>query len=322
MPKYCIYCGKQIKETDKFCISCGKPLLTNLPKSEKESKQSIAPKKEEKVEDLSERDKKKKDKKGKEKEKEEEETSEELEEEKEKKKEKEKEVDGEEISEELEEEAIESKKKKSSEKKKEIKPLTEEVKMQIETHLELVEIREKKKSLLEKLDEFQKLVKSPQYDVDFEFGEKVNIQLQAIKTLIEEVKQKENVLKQKIEGKFIVEKLNTDIAVKRDQLENLMRDHKLKKIRDKDVVMKLRDKYKEQLADLMDQKEDLDAGINLWIEELIEQKSEQTTEKNYNKARSSSKEISEEEFKQKDIEYEKKIDKLTTRIKSLKKLTK
>ncbi|HEY0087899.1 MAG TPA: zinc ribbon domain-containing protein, partial [Candidatus Lokiarchaeia archaeon] len=271
MAKYCVYCGKQIKETDKFCISCGKPLLTNLPKSEKESKQSIAPKKEEKIEDLSERDKKKKDKKGKEKEKEEEkeEVSEgikEEEENKEKEKEKEKDVEGEEIPEELEEEEIENKKKKELKKKKEIKPLTEEVKMQIETHLELVEIREKKKSLLEKLDEFQKLLKSPQYDVDFEFGEKVNVQLQAIKTLIEEVKQKENELKQKIEGKFIVEKLNTDIAVKRDQLENLMRDHKLKKIRDKDVVMKLRDKYKEQLADLTEQKEDLDAGINLWIE--------------------------------------------------------
>ena len=33
-PKYCVYCGSSIKETDKFCIICGKPLLTDIPKSE------------------------------------------------------------------------------------------------------------------------------------------------------------------------------------------------------------------------------------------------------------------------------------------------
>jgi len=136
------------------------------------------------------------------------------------------------------------------------------------------------------------------------------------------VKQQENGLKQKIEGKFIVDKINTDIAVKRDQLKNLMREHKLKKIRNKDVVRKLRDKYKEQLKEFTTQKAELVAGLNLWIEELIEKKSELTTEKSFNKARFSSKEIGEDEYKRKDVEYVKDLDKVTKRLKSLKILTK
>ncbi|TFG25071.1 MAG: zinc-ribbon domain-containing protein [Promethearchaeota archaeon] len=297
MPKYCVYCGKPVAPNDKFCISCGKPLLANLPKTEKKTEKAVPEKSKEKNLD---KKKKKKDKKEKE-------VETELEEEME-------------LGEELEE--VEKKLKDKKQKKKEVNPLSEDVKEQIEIHLELNEIREKKKNLAEKLKEIQKLVKSPQYDTDFEFGEKINVQLKAVKTLIGELKQKENELKQKATDKFIVEKLNTDIAVKRDQLKNLWREHKLKKIRDKDVVRKLKEKYKQQLENFISEKEELIAGINLWIEDLIDRKSELTTEKNFNKARFSSKEISEKEFKEKDSEFVKQIDKVENKIKTLKTLIK
>lgn len=289
MPKFCVYCGKPIKDTDKFCISCGKPLLASLPKTEKISEKAVTEKSKKK--DLDKK-KKKKDKK-----------------------EKEEEM-------ELEEEKEEKELKEEKQKKKEVKPLSEDVKEQIGIHLQLNEIREKKNNLAEKLKEFQKLVKSPQYDTDFEFGENINVQLKAVKALIGEMKQKENDLKQKVTDKFIVEKLNTDIAVKRDQLKNLWREHKLKKIRDKGVVRKLKEKYKQQLEDFITEKEELVAGINLWIEDLIDRKSELTTEKHFNKARFSSKEISENEFKEKDSEFVKQIDKVISKIKTLKTLIK
>ena len=273
MANQCPYCGKPIKSNDRFCIGCGKPLISDLPKEEK------APDIE-KPEEKEDKKKKKKDKKVKDKE--------------EKKEEEDKEE------EELEIEDVEA---EIEEKIKEVeaKPLPEDVKEQIETHLELRDIQEKKKTLIDKLADLQKLLKSPQYEVEYDFGEKINVQLQAVKTLIQEVKQQENELKQKIEGKFIVDKINTDIAVKRDQLKNLMREHKLKKIRDKDVVRKLRDKYKQQLEEFTIQKAELVAGLNLWIEELIEKKSELTTERNFNKARFSSKEIEENEYKGKNL---------------------
>ena len=292
MTSQCPYCSKPVKKNDRFCIACGKPLISGSAKEEKK----LDVKKTEEKEDKKKKKKEKKEKKDKAEEEEEKEEGEEEEE----------------VEEEEEEEIIEV----------EAKPLPEDVKEQIEAHLELKEIQEKKKTLLDKLTESQKLLKSPQYEADYEFGEKIKVQLEAIKTLIVEVKQKENGLKQKIEGKFIVDKINTDIAVKRDQLKNLMREHRLKKIRDKDVVRKLRDKYKQQLKEFTTQKAELVAGLNLWIEELIEKKSELTTEKNFNKARFSSKEIAEDEFKRNEVDYAKELEKVTKRLKSLKILTK
>ncbi|MFX0187121.1 MAG: zinc-ribbon domain-containing protein [Candidatus Hodarchaeota archaeon] len=302
MPKFCVYCGKEIKGTDKFCIHCGKPLLTDLPKTDEKSDLTVS-------EDLkkitSEKKQKKKAKKEKVEEKVEEEEIEE--------------VIEEEIEEVIEEEIEEKKKEK---KEKEVKSLPDDVKEHIEIHLQLNAIREKKKTLAEKLMELQKMVKSPQYDTDFEFGEKINVQLKAVKSLIEEVKQKENELQQRVKSKFIVEKLNMDIAIKRDQLKNLMREHKLKKIRDKDVVKKLKEKYTQELEELINQKEELVAGIFKWIEEIIDEKNELTIESKFNKARFSSKEISEDVFKEKDNEFEKQINKLSGKINTLKKLIK
>ena len=36
MAKQCPYCGKPIRKNDRFCIGCGKPLISDLPKEEKE----------------------------------------------------------------------------------------------------------------------------------------------------------------------------------------------------------------------------------------------------------------------------------------------
>ncbi len=298
MPKFCVYCGKAIKGTDKFCVHCGKPLLTDLPKTDDLTVS----------EDVTKIKSEKKQKKKAKKEKVEEKVEEKIEE-----------IEEEETEEVIEEEREEKKKDK---REKEVKPLPDDVKEHIDIHLQLNEIRQKKKTLAEKLIVFQKMVKSPQYDTDFEFGEKINVQLKAVKSLIEELKQREKELQQKVKSKFIVEKINMDIAIKRDQLKNLMREHKLKKIRDKDVVKKLKEKYKQQLEDLINQKEELVAGIFKWIEEIIDERNELTIESKFNKARFSSKEISEDVFKEKDNEFEKQINKLSSKIDTLKMLIK
>ncbi len=287
MPKFCVYCGKPVKEDDKFCIHCGKPRLSSLPKTEKKTEETVIeiPKEvKSKIEEA--------------------------------KKEKVKEE------EELELELLKEEEEVEEEKEKEIKPLPDDVKQQIEHYLELNDIRLKKKTLADKLIDLQKQLKSTRYDTDFEFGEKIDVQLNAVKTVMEELKQQEKEVKDKMTDKFIVEKLDYDIDTKRDQLKNLMREHKLKKIKDKDVVKKLKDKYKQQLDDFVEEKAELIAGIQLWIDELIEEKAELNTERKFNKARFSSKEISEEEYKEKDSEFEIKINKLGSKIKTLEDLTK
>ena len=284
MPKFCVYCGKPVKDSDKFCIHCGKPRLSSLPKTEKKPEEPI---KEEPKED-------KKDKK---------------EEKKEKKKEPEP------IEEEDEELEVEE------EKEVEAKPLPDEVKQQIEYYLELNDIRLKKNTLADKLTDLQKQLKSTRYETDFDFGEKIDVQLKAVKTVMDELKEKENGVKAMMTDKFIVEKLDYDIDTKRDQLKNLMREHKLKKIKDKDVVKKLKEKYKNQLETFIEEKAELIAGIQLWIDELIEEKVELNTDRKFNKARFSSKEISEEEYKEKDSEFELKLNKMLSKIKTLEDLT-
>ena len=302
MAKFCVYCGNPVKSNDKFCIKCGKPMLSNLPKADKKTKALAV---ESKSKEILEKIKKKK--KEKEEVKPQEETKEELEEEKLEEK----------VDSKKEEEIIEPEKKE-----KEIKPLPEEVKEQIEYFLELNDIKLKKLSLADKLKDFQKLMKSDRYDTDFAFGEKINMQLKAVKTLIDELKEQENEVKLKMDDQFIIEKLDADIKKKKDQLKNLMREHKLKKIKDKGVVNKLREKYKQQLEDSTIEKVELIAGIELWIDEIKEEEVELNTERKFNKARYSAKEISQEEFKTNDNEFEKQINKFKSKVKTLQNLTK
>lgn len=302
MAKFCVYCGNPVKSNDKFCIKCGKPMLSNLPKADKKTKVLAVESKSKEI----------------------------LEKIKKKKKEKEEVKPQEEIKEELEEEKLEEKvdSKKEEEiiepekKEKEIKPLPEEVKEQIEYFLELNDIKLKKLSLADKLKDFQKLMKSDRYDTDFAFGEKINMQLKAVKTLIEELKVEENEVKLKMDDQFIIEKLDADIGQKRDHLKNLMREHKLKKIKDKDVVKKLREKYKQQLEDSTTEKDELIDGLDLWIEEIEGEIAEITIARKFNKGRYSAKEISPEEFKTNDNEFDKQISKLKSKVKTLQNLAK
>ena len=302
MAKFCVYCGTPIKASDKFCIKCGKPMLSNLPKADKKTKVLAVESKSKEI----------------------------LEKIKKKKKEKEEVKPQEEIKEELEEEKLEEKvdSKKEEEiiepeiKEKEIKPLPEEVKEQIEYFLELNDIKLKKLSLADKLKDFQKLMKSDRYDTDFAFGEKINMQLKAVKTLIEELKEEENEVKLKMDDQFIIEKLDADIGQKKDHLKNLMREHKLKKIKDKDVVKKLREKYKQQLEDSTTEKDELIDGLDLWVEEIEGEIAEITIERKFNKGRYSAKEISPEEFKTNDNDFDKQISKLKSKVKTLQNLAK
>jgi hypothetical protein len=287
MVKYCVYCGKPVKESDKFCIHCGKPRLTSLPKTEKKPEEPVLEESKETKPEIKETKK-------------------------EEKKEEEREpepIEKEDLAEEEEEE-------------KEDKPLPEEVKQQIDYYLELNDIRLKKMTLAEKLDDLQKQLKSSRYETDFDFGEQIDVQLKAVKTIMDELKQQEEEVKTKMTDKFIVEKLDYDIDTKRDQLKNLMREHKLKKIKDKEVVKKLKAKYKNQLDNFIEEKADLIAGIQLWIDELLEEKVELNTERKFNKARFSSKEISEDEYKENDSDFEIKISKLESKIETLRDLTK
>ena len=282
MAKFCPYCGNPVKETDKFCIICGKPMLSDIPKAEKKIERKEPIKKEEEI------------------------------------RVEEKVEEKEEI---LEMEEKSKKKSKKAKEKGEVKPLPEDVKEQMVYYIEYNDIQLNKKVLVERLNEISKSTKDARYEYDFDFKKDVNIKLEAIKTLITELKQKESVIKQNLEEPFIVQKIQEDIDTKIFQLENLSREHKLHKV-DKETFEKLREKYKQEKKDLENEREDLVAGMKLWIQDLKLEKAELSGERKLNKGRFHAKEITEEEYKEKEKDFDLKLKKTNTKISTLEKLTK
>ncbi len=294
MAKYCVYCGNPLKSEDKFCIICGKPVLASVKKPEKTE-----------VEKIKEfiKDKKKL----------REEPAEKII----------IEEDVEELSEKPEKEGKKEKKKKGKKDEKEIveKPLPFEVKEQMILNIEYNDTQLNKQILIEKLKELQKSVKDPRYDVDPEYKKTVNIKLEAIKTLITELKQKEGELEQKLEKPFIVQRIQEDIEKKIFQLKNLSKEFKLLKV-DKESFEKLREKYNQEKKEFETEKKDLTEGMKLWIKELKMEKAELQSERNLNKGRYSAKEISEDDFKVKSKDFDLKLKKIEIKIKTLVNLTK
>ena len=281
MAKFCPYCGNPVKETDKFCIICGKPMLSDIPKAEKKIERKELIKKEEEIRV-------------------------------EKKVEEKEEI--------LEMEEKSKKKSKKAKEKGDVKPLPEDVKEQMVYYIEYNDIQLNKKVLVERLNEISKSTKDARYEYDMEFKKEVNIKLEAIKTLISELKQKESVIKQNLEEPFIVQRIQQDIDTKVFQLENLSREHKLHKV-DKKTFEKLKEKYKNEKIDLENEREDLIAGMKLWIQDLKLEKAELSGERKLNKGRFHAKEITEEEYKQQDKDFDLKLKKINTKINTLEKLT-
>ena len=292
MPKFCPYCGNPVKGSDKFCIICGKPLLADIPKREKKPEIKDTKKEEEK-------------------------------EKSEKKPKEEAPVDKEGNKEilELEENEKNEKKSKKSKEKKDVKPLPEDVKEQMVYYIEYNDIQLNKKVLIDKLNVISKLTKDTRYEYDFAFKNEVNIKLEAVKTLINEMKQKETVVKQNLEEPFIVQRINNDIDTKVLYLENLSREHKLHKV-DKETFEKLREKYKREKFDLETQREDLTVGMKLWIQDLKLEKAELSSERKLNKGQFRAKEISEEQYQGNDKGFDLRLKKIDTKIKTLEELTK
>ncbi|MHA2431168.1 MAG: hypothetical protein ACXACC_09105 [Promethearchaeota archaeon] len=224
----------------------------------------------------------------------------------------------------IEEVEIEEKVEKKKKAKKGVrveKPLPFEVKEQMILYIEYNDMQLNKKLLVEKLKEIQKSLKDPRYDVDEEFKKSINVKIEAIKTLINELKQNEIEVKQKMVEPFIVQRIKDDIDKRIFQLKNLTREHKLHKI-DKETFESLREKYKQEKTDFENEREDLISGMKLWIRELKMEKSDIKAEKNLNKGRFSAKEIEEEVYKEKEKEFEVKLKKIDVKITTLEDLIK
>lgn len=288
MPKFCVYCGSEVKDSDKFCIFCGKPRLSNVAKDDKKPKKEKKPEKEKEPEEEPMK----------------EEAIEEVKEEE----------DTEEIS-----EKDEKKKEKVSLAK--ATPLPDDVKEQIDLYIQSTDIQFNKKILTDKLNDILKSTKESRYETDFDFKTGINVKLEAVKTLITELKEEEESIKTDMDDIFIVKRLNKTVETKEDQLKNLTKEFRLKKM-NKETFEKLRDKYKEEVINAESELAELMLGIKLWIQELKTEKAEAIGERKLNKGRLSAKEIEQDEFKKSDNDFKLRVDKLGAKIKTLESLIK
>ena len=195
------------------------------------------------------------------------------------------------------------------------------MKHQIDLYIQFTEIEFNKNVLNEKLNDVLKATKDPRYENDFDFKQSTNARLEAIKTLISELKQSESEIKSEMDDTFIVKKLNNAIDTKETQLRNLTQEFRLKKM-NKETFNKLKIKYKDDKQEAETERAELMIGIKLWIQELKTEKAELIGDRKLNKGRFSSKELSQEDFKKVDNEFALKIEKITKKIETLEKLIK
>ncbi len=298
MTNFCPYCGKKARSTDKFCIYCGKPMLSGLDKPKEETKKEI------KVEEEF--------------------------------KEEEKEIPS--IDEPIEEkeqievgekEEVKQKKDKKSKKVKEkhkeefkeIPPLSDEIKMRLELMVDLRDIKNKKKRLAAKFDDVEKLIEDDQYEIDAEYTADVKIKLDALKKIKADLEVKEQEIKGQMSGEFEYLTYEKIIAEKKDQLNTLHTNLKLRKV-DKEIYESLKLEYKKELEEAKQNLKNLQLGIKLWSARIEAEKSDLKRDLKFLKGRLSSKEIKEDEFKPKEKDLEVKIRKKDLMIETLKKYTK
>lgn len=280
MTRHCPYCGEPVRNDDKFCITCGKPLISSISSNNKENKK----------ENKKERKKKEKEKEEKEKQ-----------EEKENKK-----------SEEKQEE-------KDKEEEEELPELPEDIKKQIQYRLDLNRLQITKQNLGRKLEKIEEAMEGNKYDVDDEYAQKINSQLQAIKEISNELKEKEQSIESKIDKPFITEQLDFEIDTKKDQLKSIVRDYKLKRLK-RFAVKDLKKQYKRELEELKKKRKNIVTNIEKWMAETSMKKTELKKELEYEKAKLSAKEISEEEYQKRKREFKKDMKLVELNIETLKDL--
>ncbi len=296
MTNFCPYCGKKARSTDKFCIYCGKPMITGIDKStSKEMEKAIEEKTKLKVEEMD--------------------------------------VNASiEVKEDVEEgvkreEKIikEIKKKKTKKKGKdeftEIPSLSEEVKQRLSLMIDLQDIGKKKRRLAKKFDDIKKLIDDDRYEIDLEYTEEVKIKIDALKKIKTELEVKEEEIKGQMSGEFEYFTYEKIIADKKDQLNTLHTNFKLRKV-EKNIYENLKTEYIKELEDAKQNLKNLRLGIKLWMARIEAEKSDLKRDLKFLKGRLSSNEITEDEFKPKQKDLEVKIRKKEIMIETLKKYTK
>lgn len=331
MPKrYCIHCGRQIKDKDKFCIYCGKPVVSRGGKGERAADGKVpnleanaprdpsrrpgvaeqgAPSRNpgaEKVPDAGREGANA----GTEQETDEKGTKDEQEgkgKKKDKHKRKAKKDNAQKDTGQGDEGEDEGKKE---DKKPSLEPLEPEIREQLEISCELERLKQKKANLADKLKPIQKLLKDDRYDWDEDYKDEVDIKVQAFKQVKAEYDAQEEALRARKDADFPLVALPPRIEKLKEQIKDLKTQTKFGRIK-RDIYDELKQEYVDKLERARDRLSRLVLQVNLYLSRQEAQVSLLKKELRRLKARVSIKEIKRQEMRDE-------ADELKRRIKHLK----
>jgi len=290
---FCAYCGSEVREQDKFCLSCGKPrLVKSTPDTKGESTKATPPPAAEPVRGTEKKSQKLEQKS-------------EIEEKQIKKSQNSKETEGEK---ELAETGKQEPPASSS------YEIPADIQEQIELRMELEILRLKKKKIANKIEEINKLLDDPNYELDMKFHDEVNTKIKAIRQVKADLDQEEEKLKGKLDPSFPLVSLPTKIKVMKDQIEELKTNLKFHKV-EKEVFDQLHNEYLDKLKKDIKQHNDLIVGLKTWQTRLKAERVELEKEIKLARARFKSKEISKEKFDARLEELENQINKIEAKLK-------
>ncbi|GAB4316992.1 MAG: hypothetical protein Kow0069_19560 [Promethearchaeota archaeon] len=198
-------------------------------------------------------------------------------------------------------------------------PLDPKVIEQLEVYCELDAINEKKAKLKEKLAEVEKLLKREEYDYDPDFKEQVDLKFLAIKKYKEELDAQEEAVAAKKDEEFPLVALPPRIERLKEQIVELKRQTKFKKI-DRDVFEELNAEYEHELKGAQETLARLVVKVNVYLQKSETELNMVRRELRRVKARWKTREIGDEERQEQEKALRAKISAMEARLASMRRL--
>lgn len=276
----CPFCGRMVRNTDKFCIFCG----SKLAKKEETAKYT--------QEEREEIDK--------------ELTINNTEQKSDSKLSKSKKKD----------EGTEPKKSdKKGDASSSANDLPESIVEQLEAKMDLAIVEKKKSRLKEKLQTLKEDLDTNRYENDIDYSNKITAKFEAFKTVKQELLDKEEEIRNVLgpKGQFRMDELEDNMEVQREQLIELKRQYKRRKIK-KEIYDQLKLEYSTEFRKFEEELQELRNSVIIWLSKETSEKKRLENRIKMTHARYKSREIDEEEYTQQKSKLEKEIDAITERV--------
>ena len=138
-------------------------------------------------------------------------------------------------------------------------------------------------------------MKRDRYSKDYDFMMEVNARLKAIQNIKTELEEEEAKFQAELGGEFKIEELERIMKEKDEQLTQLTKTYRMRKI-EEDIFKQLKKEYAAEYKDAEKELKALRKGLVRWVQEIKGQRARVETDLKVAKGRSISKEISKEEY--------------------------